>query len=119
MKYILTIILLTMVAAGCTEIKEFVRPVVVTRVVPSFRAVEPTHQRPVTWVVINKSNAEEKLSEIESATGRGVVIGITPEGYENLSLNMADLRRIIEQQGSIIVSYKEYLEGNAQDATNK
>jgi hypothetical protein len=61
----------------------------------------------VDWYVVNADNIDEFLSRIESDVGEVVFIAITPKGYENLALGIADLRRYILQQQEIIVYYEE------------
>lgn len=64
--------------------------------------------RNVDWVVVNRDNMEEKIAELEAA---GVPIGLyvlTGEGYENLALNISDIRALIQQQQEIIVAYENY-----------
>lgn len=61
----------------------------------------------VDWYVINSDNVDEKLAEIADKTGEPVVIAVTPQGYENLSIGIADMRRYIKQQQSLIVYYEK------------
>ena len=39
-----------------------------------------------------------------------VIYALTTEGYEQLSLNMADILKLLSQQKAIIEAYKEYYE---------
>ena len=64
---------------------------------------------PVDWYVITEENLEEKMAELQTNTGNVVVFGITPKGYENLALGIADMRRYIKDQQAIIVYYEEAL----------
>ena len=61
----------------------------------------------VDWYVVNADNIDEFLGRIESDVGEVVFIAITPKGYENLALGIADLRRYILQQNEIIVYYEQ------------
>jgi hypothetical protein len=61
----------------------------------------------VDWYVVNADNIDEFLSRIESDVGEVVFIAITPKGYENLALGIADLRRYILQQQEIILYYEQ------------
>jgi hypothetical protein len=48
------------------------------------------------------------VAEISRAQGQSpVFVAIMMKDYENLSLNLADLRRYIEQQQSIIAYYRQ------------
>ena len=39
-----------------------------------------------------------------------VIYALTTEGYESLSLNMADVIKLLSQQKAVIEAYKEYYE---------
>ena len=63
---------------------------------------------PVNFRVITRETVDSFLAEITRAQGQSpVFVAITFKDYENLSLNLADLRRYIEQQQSIIVYYRQ------------
>jgi len=64
---------------------------------------------PVDWFVITEDNLEEKLAEIDTKTGNVVLFAITPKGYENLALGIAELRRYVKDQQAIIGYYEEAL----------
>lgn len=64
---------------------------------------------PVDWFVITEENLEEKLAEIDTKTGNIVLFSITPKGYENLAIGIADLRRYVKDQQAIIAYYEEAL----------
>lgn len=64
---------------------------------------------PVDWFVITEENLEQKIAEIDTKTGNVVVFAITPKGYENLALGIAELRRYVKDQQAIIAYYEEAL----------
>ena len=64
---------------------------------------------PVDWFVITEENLDEKLAEINTKTGNVVLFTITPKGYENLAVGIADLRRYVKDQQAIIAYYEEAL----------
>lgn len=57
--------------------------------------------------VVNSQNLEEFLKEFEAVNGNRAFVAFSVKDYENLSLNIAELRRYIEQQKEIIVYYEE------------
>lgn len=63
---------------------------------------------PVNFRVVNKDNLDSFLSELKAAQGGNnpVFLAISTKDYENMAINMADIRRYIEQQQSIIVYYR-------------
>lgn len=82
--------------------------------------------RNLEWTLITPENVDEIIKQAE-ASGRPLVFfALTDEGYENLSLNIADIRAFIQQQDSIIAAYENYyeesqksLEGAVKKQTNK
>lgn len=65
---------------------------------------------PLDWYIITEQNIEQKLEEIQQKTGNKVFFAITPKGYENLALGIADLRRYVKDQQAIIIYYEDALE---------
>ncbi len=66
----------------------------------------------VEWFVINKDNLDESLKRIEEASGSVAFMAITPKGYENLAVGVAELRRYILQQKEIIAYYEKAIQGD-------
>ena len=64
---------------------------------------------PVDWYVVTEENLDEKLAELEAKTGNVVFFAITPKGYENLALGIAEMRRYIKDTQAIIGYYEEAL----------
>lgn len=79
----------------------------VERTIPLQPAPEPVNMPPVEWFVVTEDNLDEFLGRIENNVGDVVFIAVTPDGYENLALGIADLRRYIGQQQSIIAYYED------------
>ena len=67
-----------------------------------------------TWIIITKENAEEVFAELEKGRKDPVLIGLTDEGYETLSLNLSDIMAILQQQKAIIAAYQNYYEKSEQ-----
>jgi hypothetical protein len=64
--------------------------------------------RQVEWVILTPENFEAKIAEA-SESGRAIAFfALTDEGYENLGLNLSDLRAYIQQQQAIIAAYERY-----------
>jgi hypothetical protein len=71
---------------------------------------------PVDWYVVTEENLDEKLAELEAKTGNVVFFAITPKGYENLALGIAEMRRYIKDTQAIIGYYEEALTEEAPEA---
>jgi hypothetical protein len=86
------------------------RPVIHER--PPFvpPTITPVQQQPVEWAVITRENSQDKFRALEARSGSSTVFALSPQGYQNLSLNVAELRRYIEQQNSVIAAMRRYYE---------
>lgn len=76
-------------------------------------SLPPTTQystRPVEWIVITKDNIEEKFSVLEQNNEEYVFFALSTTGYENLSMNMADILRFTREQNAVIIAYRNYYE---------
>jgi hypothetical protein len=65
---------------------------------------------PVRWRIITPDNIDQVWTEIKDSGNEVVLFAITPDGYEQLSLDFAEIRNHMAQQRHIIIKYKEYYE---------
>lgn len=115
-------VLAAVTLTGCALFEKdpvIVKPIFVDRPILQIADPDPVKQLPMTWVVITKENFEEKMKDFESKGQTFVVFALTPEGYQNLAISMAELRRYIQQQKAIIGVLKEYYEKPMGATTNK
>ena len=75
--------------------------------VPIVARPKPINLTDTRLYVVNANNLEEFLQEFEDVNGNRAFIAFSVKDYENLSLNIAELRRYINQQGEIILYYEE------------
>lgn len=73
-----------------------------------------TRPKPINLVdtriyVVNEENLEQFIEEFTSVNGDLAYIALSVKDYENLALNIAELRRFINQQNQIIIYYEESL----------
>lgn len=110
MKKSLLAIPFALLLAGCQTTNTISTPILQDR--PAFvpPSIAPAKQAPLNWIVLNKGNAAEKIAELEKTDGVVAVFALTPRGYENLSVNVAELRRYIQQQNDIIAAMRKYYE---------
>ena len=107
--YILTAALLFVAACGAKApepIKISTSPVERPELV--LPEADPVKLRDVNWVVITDENYETVFKELADSGENIVLIGLTDKGYQNLSLNLNDLRTYIQQQNAIILAYRNY-----------
>jgi hypothetical protein len=110
MKYAILSSILFLAACGSAPIEEVkpveIRTIEVPRPAPIVPSVDQLRLRPVNWIVITPENVDQKFAEIKS--GELVLFAVTTEGYENMALNLSDIRAMIDQQTKIIAIYKSH-----------
>lgn len=76
--------------------------------------------RDINWIIITPENANDVMAKLNTNGGHVAVFALTDKGYENLSLNINDLRTYVAQLKSIIVAYEGYYKdsNSAIDAAN-
>ena len=77
--------------------------------------VDELRLREVNWIIINKDNLDAKLAELTAGGKPLSMFVLTGEGYENLGLNISDIRALVQQQQAIIIAYENYYK-NADQA---
>ena len=115
----LSLFLLLLLVSGCsmlgggkTKIPE-VKPVEVVTVVkkaPMYHPPLPGNISavPVEWTVLNPELMQEYLDDLnEGNAPTNVWYALTTKGYENLSTNMAEVKRYLRQALSILKYYRE------------
>ena len=116
-RILLTAITLPLLISGCSVLgwKSDVKPIeiqtkAVERTPLNLAEPTPLKGRELDWIVITSENAEEVFKRLREKNVDVVLFAITDEGYEALSLSMAEIRNYIAQQRAIIIKYKEYYE---------
>ena len=78
---------------------------------------EPIVMDELNWIIINSENAEEVFAKLKEKGTDPVLFGLTDDEYEDLSMNFAQIRNYIIQQGFVIDKYKEYYESEEVNGT--
>ena len=111
---ILNLILLSLIISGCSIFKSpkpietiVTKTVIQKQNVPIMNRPKPIVLNPVEFYVVTEENLEEFIERFKGGNGEFVIAAMSIPSYENLSLNVADLRRYINQQKSIIVYYED------------
>jgi hypothetical protein len=100
--------------AGCEETtKVFDKPVLVERAELILPPVNSISQGEMKWIVITPENYAAKVQEL-SGKGDVVLFALTAQGYQALSMNVAELRKYIQQQNAVIAAYKDYYKQQEQ-----
>tara|TARA_B100001939_G_C16578068_1_gene461506 strand:+ start:20 stop:436 length:417 start_codon:yes stop_codon:yes gene_type:complete len=84
---------------------------VVTKVekteVPIMSRPKPVQLSDTRVRVINEQNLEQFIKEFKEQYGEVAIVVLSMRDYENLALNIADIRRYINQQKEIIIYYEK------------
>lgn len=76
---------------------------------------DPVKLDNVYWYVVTKDNFAEFEKKFSERNDEFVFYAINVPDYEDLSVNMSELRRFIEQQKNLIIYYEENIEASATD----
>lgn len=111
MQSLVTILVLSLLlTTGCSWLKP--EPEIVTRTVtvapniPLKSAPRPISMTDVNWYVVTTDNIEEFEKRFENDNSDLVFFALSVPHYQNLSVNLSDIRRYIEQQQAIILYYE-------------
>ena len=106
-----SLLLLSLIVSSCaswpklTQIE--VQTVEVERNIPLQNRPRQLNLSNITWYVVTKENFEEFKKRYEKENGMFLFYVISVRDYETLSLNMAEIKRYIEQQKQIIIYYEK------------
>jgi chemotaxis signal transduction protein len=62
------------------------------------------------WYVVTPENIDEIWNKLKEQEKTLVLFALTDDGYEQLSLTIAEVRNIINSQRVILLKYREYYE---------
>ena len=71
---------------------------------------KPLNLHRVKFYAVTPENMEEFLATFEKESGVVVFFALSVPDYENMSLNVAELRRYIDQQRNLIVYYEDSIQ---------
>jgi len=86
--------------------------------VPVIQRPKPIQLVDTRIYVVNEENYEDFVKEFTAANGELVYVALAIKDYENLALNIAELRRYLNQQSEIIVYYEKAVSPEAQPEQN-
>ena len=110
----LIIALLALTLTGCSAFRKPEEVVVTNTVIQAPNIPLQTSPRPVNmidikWYTVTTDNIDDFEKNFENDNGDLVFFAISVPHYQNLSLNLAEIRRYIEQQQAIIIYYENQI----------
>lgn len=122
LKPLLAVMVVLLFLTGCSTFRE-PEIKVVTQIektkVPIVARPKPIDLVDTRVYVVTKDNYESFVKEFTEEHGELAYVVLSMKDYENLAINIADLRRYIEQQTEIIVYYENAVKPNPADDTIK
>lgn len=105
-----SLLLVTISLTGCLwATRPEPETIVVRPTIPIQERPQPVSFHPVKFYAVSENNLEEFLEDFERRYGDIVFFAMTVPHYENMSLNIAELRRYILQQQTLIMFYENSL----------
>ena len=120
-----SLLLLTLVLSSCSswpQLKQIeVKTVEVERNIPIQNRPQPIRMNTtMKWWVVTEENFAEFKEKFQKENGDPLVAYVlSVRDYETLALNMAEIKRYIEQQKEIIIYYEEAAKPRKKDEAKK
>ncbi len=106
-----SLILLCLLLSSCSSWPKFrqieVKTVEVDRVIPTQMRPQPINLHDITWFVVTDQNFESFKARYTKQNGTFLFYAISVRDYETLALNMAEIKRYVDQQRQIIIYYEK------------
>ena len=101
-----------LLSSGCSYLKNplktiEIKTVEVERVIPTQNRPKPMSMNDIYFYVVTEQNFEEFKAKFVKENGDLVGYVLSVRDYETLALNMADIKRYIQQQKEIIIYYEK------------
>lgn len=83
--------------------------------IPTVAQPKPLQLNDTRVFVVTKDNYDEFVKEFTDAYGDLAFVALSMKDYENLALNIADIKRYLEQQKEIILYYEKAVTGEEKE----
>ena len=111
---ILSTLVLSLVACGSIR-KIEVTTASIERVPLTLSNVDTLELDEVTWIVITPENIDQIFRDLETKNFDIVLFALTDDGYENISVNIAKIKKLVLQQKAVMAAYKRYYETQSSE----
>ena len=100
-----------LLSSGCTNFKEIlpveIKTVEVERKIPTQNRPRPVKLSDIHFYVVTEDTFSKFKARFEKENGDFLFYAISVRDYETLALNMAELKRFINQQKQVIIYYEK------------
>ena len=108
---VLSLLPLCLVISSCSswpKLKQIeIKTVQVERVIPTQNRPRPLNMNNIKFYVVTSDNFEDFKKRYEKDNGTFLFYALSVRDYETLAINMAEIKRYIEQQKQIIIYYEK------------
>ena len=108
---VLSLLLLCLIISSCSswpKLKQIeIKTVQVERVIPTQNRPRPINMNNIKFYVVTSENFEDFKKRYEKDNGAFLFYALSVRDYETLAINMAEIKRYIEQQKQIIIYYEK------------
>ena len=108
---VLSLLPLCLLMSSCSswpKIKQIeIKTVQVERVIPTQNRPRPLNMNDIKFYVVTSENFEDFKQRYEKDNGTFLFYALSVRDYETLAINMAEIKRYIEQQKQIIIYYEK------------
>src|SRR5210317_836662 len=109
--------------SGCSSLMPEPQIKTVTKIektqIPVVARPKPLQLNDTRVFVVNKDNYEEFVKEFTETYGELAFVALSMKDYENLALNIADIKRYIGQQNEIIIYYEKAVTNDTETEEDK
>ena len=118
------LIAILLLSSGCSYFKNplkqiEIKTVEVERVIPTQNRPRAVSLNDIYFYVVTEQNFEEFKNRFVKENGDLVGYVLSVRDYETLALNMADIKRYIQQQKEIIIYYEKAVEPKPKEEKDK
>ena len=108
---VLSLLPLCLLISSCSswpKLKQIeIKTVQVERVIPTQNRPRPLNMNDIKFYVVTSENFEDFKQRYEKDNGEFLFYALSVRDYETLAINMAEIKRYIEQQKQIIIYYEK------------
>mgnify|MGYP001030483910 FL=1 len=108
---VLSLLLLCLAISSCSswpKLKQIeIKTVQVERIIPTQNRPRPLNMNDIKFYVVTSENFEDFKKRYEKDNGTFLFYALSVRDYETLAINMAEIKRYIEQQKQIIIYYEK------------
>ena len=105
------LLLLPLLLSSCTSFKDIlpvtIKTVEVERQIPVQNRPRPVSLNDIHFYVVTEDTFEEFRQRFVAENGDFLFYALSVRDYETLALNMAELKRFLEQQKQVIIYYEK------------